>query len=94
MPTLTARVCRHCGTGKVNRPRGLCRTCYYTNGVREMYPRAKFGNHVHDTRGRDRGLAEPTDAMPGSPAKLAVLEQRATAGQRLWHPLDARLSLK
>lgn len=31
-------VCRHCNTGKVNRPRGLCWACYYTPGVKELYP--------------------------------------------------------
>ena len=28
-------VCRHCTQSKVNRPRGLCWSCYYTPGVRE-----------------------------------------------------------
>ena len=29
--------CKHCGKGKVNRPRGLCWVCYYTPGVRYRY---------------------------------------------------------
>ena len=28
--------CRHCGKSKVNRPRGLCWTCYYTPGLRML----------------------------------------------------------
>lgn len=32
------RVCRHCRRCAVNRPRGLCWTCYYTPGVKEQYP--------------------------------------------------------
>lgn len=31
---------------------------------------------------------EPTDAMPGTPDKIAVLAARAAAGVALWHPLD------
>jgi hypothetical protein len=31
-------ICRHCGKKKVNRPRGLCWACYYTPGVKELYP--------------------------------------------------------
>ena len=31
----------------------------------------------------------PTQHLPGSPGKLAVLEARAAAGESLWHPADA-----
>jgi len=31
---------------------------------------------------------EPTDAPPGSPAKLEILAARAASGQALWHPED------
>jgi hypothetical protein len=30
--------CRHCGSRKVTRPRGLCWTCYYTPAVSALYP--------------------------------------------------------
>ena len=30
-------ICRHCTKSKVNRPRGLCWSCYYTPGVKEQY---------------------------------------------------------
>ena len=86
-------LCRHCQKVKSNRPRGLCWSCYYTPGVRELYPStSKFARRgVKDFNGRAR-LPEPTDALPGTPAKVAVLELRARLGQQLWHPLDARLS--
>jgi len=29
-------ICRHCQKSKVNRPRGLCWSCYYRPGVREL----------------------------------------------------------
>jgi len=78
---------------KSNRPRGLCWSCYYTPGVRELYPStSKFARRgVKDFNGRAR-LPEPTSALPGTPEKVAVLELRARLGQQLWHPLDARLS--
>jgi hypothetical protein len=33
----------------------------------------------------------PTQALPGTPEKVAVLRERARLGQALWHPLDAAL---
>lgn len=85
-----ATPCRHCGRGKVNRPRGLCWTCYYTPGIRELHPStSKFASRgVADFCGPGK-LPEPTTALPGTPEKIRVLRERAAAGQRLWHPLDA-----
>lgn len=34
-------------------------------------------------------MPEPTSAMPGTHAKLRVLEERASLGQQLYHPDDA-----
>ncbi|MBY0461043.1 MAG: hypothetical protein K2V38_27290, partial [Gemmataceae bacterium] len=34
--------------------------------------------------------AAPTTAAPGTPEKLAVLEQRAKLKQAIFHPADAR----
>jgi hypothetical protein len=33
---------------------------------------------------------EPTTYPPGTPEKMAVLEERARNRQALWHPLDAQ----
>lgn len=85
-------ICRHCSKSRINRPRGLCWNCYYAPGVREQYPstskyaRRGFGNIAG-------GLplpAAPTTAAPGTPEKLAVLEQRARSNQAIFHPADAR----
>jgi hypothetical protein len=86
-------LCRHCQKVKSNRPRGLCWSCYYTPGVRDLYPStSKFARRgVRDFNGKAR-LPEPTSALPGTPEKVAVLELRARLGQQLWHPLDARLT--
>ncbi len=86
-------LCRHCGRVPVNRPRGLCWSCYYTPGLRNRYPStSKFARHgVLDFFGPVRRARTPTQARPGSPEKVAILEQRARLCQELWHPFDAPL---
>jgi hypothetical protein len=83
--------CRHCGKRLVNRPRGLCWTCYYTPGLRERYPStSKFGQRgVADFNGRVAPPPEPTPALPGSAEKVRILALRARQRQSLWHPDDA-----
>jgi hypothetical protein len=61
--------------------------------VRERYPStSKFAKRGV---GNGNGLAPlpsiPTRARPGSPEKVAVLEERARQRQSLWHPLDAAM---
>lgn len=34
--------------------------------------------------------ARPTDALPGTPEKLAVMHERAKRGETLFHPDDAQ----
>src|SRR5215218_10228101 len=84
-------ICRHCQKTKSNRPRGLCWSCYYTPGVRDLYPStSKFAHRgVGDFNGRAVLPPAPTVAPPGSPEKVAILEERASRKQALWHPADA-----
>lgn len=84
-------LCRHCQRVQANRPRGLCWSCYYKPGVRELYPStSKFARRgVGDFTGQSRLPLQPTDALPGSPEKVAVLEERARLRVSLWHPNDA-----
>jgi hypothetical protein len=86
-------LCRHCHKAPVNRPRGLCWSCYYTPGVRELYPStSKFARRgVGNFNGKAAPPGAPTDALPGTPEKVAILELRAKLRQELWHPLDATL---
>jgi hypothetical protein len=84
-------LCRHCQRSQVNRPRGLCWSCYYSPGVRDLYPStSKFAR-----RGVGGGNAQvvlpptPTQALPGSAEKVAILEERARLRLALWHPADA-----
>ena len=91
---LCLELCRHCKRVRPNRPRGLCWSCYYKPGVRDRYPStSKFARRgVQDFNGRVVLPPRPTQAMPGSPEKVAILEQRARLGQSLWHPDDARFN--
>ncbi len=88
MPRLT---CRHCRRSKPCRPRGLCHVCYYTPGVRELYPTvcspcSRRG--VLDFYGTPPRPGSPTNAAPGSEEKVAVLAKRAAHGEALHHPDD------
>jgi hypothetical protein len=62
--------------------------------VRERFPStSKFARRgVCDFNGLAK-LPEPTTALPGTEAKVRVLEHRAHLGQALWHPLDAKLEV-
>ena len=83
-------VCLHCSKRPVNRPRGLCWSCYYTPGVREQFPStSKFARRGVGNFTGNAPLPTPTSARPGTPEKVAVLEERARMKQNLWHPLDA-----
>jgi hypothetical protein len=88
---MTTKICRHCHQCKVSRPRGLCWACYYTPGVRELYP----STSKYAVRGIGNGSgpaplpARPTRYRPGSAEKLAVLAERARRQETLFHPADA-----
>lgn len=82
--------------------RGLCQGCYNNPAVRLRYPLVGGtggASSAGGAGGASRGIRldnravlplppSPTDAMPGSDAKLDVLEERARQGYALWHPDD------
>jgi hypothetical protein len=89
--------CRHCRirTRQDNGYRGLCRACHQVLRIRNLYPaihpaRGQRFNVGCPTKGKLRGLLDPnpTEALPGTEAKVQVLIARATAGYALFHPLD------
>lgn len=60
--------------------------------------RARQANGWHDSPSPDcygerPRPAEPTDALPGTEGKLAVLEQRAARREQLHHPGDVSFRL-
>ena len=82
-------LCCHCQKSKVNRPRGLCWSCYYRPGVREQHPStSKFARRGVGNLCGQMPLPIPTVAQPGSREKLAVLAERARLNQSLFHPKD------
>ncbi|TMQ32527.1 MAG: hypothetical protein E6K70_18025 [Planctomycetota bacterium] len=84
--------CRHCQCRRANRPRGLCWSCFSHPAIRECYPPAgKFGRRAGppDFYGPALPPTAPTRALPGTAEKIAVLAQRASLRQELWHPRDA-----
>lgn len=87
-------ICRHCSKSKVNRPRGLCWSCYYTPGVKEKFPpTSKFARRGEGNFTGNAPLApNPTTAAPGSMEKLEVLAERVRNRQALFHPADAEFA--
>ena len=88
-------MCRHCGRVPAGRPRGLCWGCYYEPGVLPLYPStSKFARRGVGLADRPAPLPRPTSARPGSPEKVAILEERARLHQALWHPNDAPMDVE
>lgn len=88
------RRCRHCKRAKYIQRRGLCNACYESPEVRKMYPSTSPRGKRYADKYSRAPLPEPTDAPPGSPAKVAVLEERFRHGKALWHPADAPMDVE
>lgn len=82
--------CAHCKkTIGLGRPRGLCHSCYNDLSIRLLYPilsKISQGHGLHNPRGILPPT--PTTAIPGSPEKVRVLEERARQGYSLHRPGD------
>lgn len=82
--------CRHCHSRRALHTRRMCWTCYYAQGVRELYPStSKFTKRGVGLSGGLVPAPSPTAALPGTPDKIEVLAARAAAGVALFHPGDA-----
>jgi len=58
--------------------------------VRDRFPStSKFARRGVDDFNGAAQAPVPTLALPGTPDKVAVLEERARLRQALWHPQDA-----
>lgn len=84
--------CRHCRERLVNRSRGLCWACFYTPGVKELYPPTSvYANRgVGNENATSRPPAEPCLNPPGSEGRIETLTARAKRGEGLFHEGDAR----
>jgi hypothetical protein len=75
----TRTLCRHCRHRSISRSRHLCFICYNVTAIRVRYP------PTARTANRGIGLGDlpeklptsPTMALPGTEAKLTVMEERA-----------------
>lgn len=85
------KICQHCKKSRINRPRKLCWSCYYTPGVKELYPStSKFARRgVPDKNGETPPPTQATQ-IPAGKNRVEVLRQRAARGETLWHSDDAR----
>lgn len=83
-------MCRHCKKNPVTRPRGLCWSCYYTPGVKALFPStSKYASRSNIPNSSVSPLPPfPTDAAVGSEAKMKIMAIRAALGQSLHHPED------
>lgn len=86
-PCPTKPQCAHCRTKPVNRPAGLCWSCYHTPAVRERYRKRWPRGFGIDNR-EPPLPPTPTTARPGTPEKIAVMRARASAGVAIFHPGD------
>lgn len=84
-----SRICQHCHRFTINRPRGLCRACYYDPAVRFLYGARKgFYPEVAEPVPDFSGY-EPTSFPPGTEDRIEVMRERVGRGVPLCHPLDA-----
>jgi hypothetical protein len=88
-------LCCHCGKlpARLSTPGctfsvPLCWRCRADPAIRRLHPSpSKYARRGVSVGG---GLPPeaPTDAVPGTPAKVRVLAERAATQRALWHPQD------
>ena len=83
--------CKHCREWKEPRRRGLCADCYRNQNIRKHYPPAYYREELPAYFGEP---LTPTDAAPGSEAKIRVMAERAAMGLGIFHPRDRRIDLR
>lgn len=84
-------MCSHClqrpqAASGIPRHYTLCPGCYFSPLVRRMLG---VPGQLMAPRGITPADYEPTEAMPGSREKVAVMADRVARGLPLYHPLDA-----
>jgi hypothetical protein len=96
LPELEQRYrCRHCGAERGLTGRRLCSRCYADLQIRKLYPLVRgllqHSDHAGDFNESAALPDQLTLARPGSEEKIAVLTERASREQELWHPEDGAL---
>lgn len=81
------RKCIHCRRRAASRPRLLCGPCYHNMRIRNKYP--TLGKYTQDTNAQSQYARRPTDAIPGSEAKIRIMMDRVDNGLSAFHPFDS-----
>lgn len=86
----TKHRCNHCHKRRYIQARGICGTCYRTEGIKELYPAKGNGGSYVPSNNNDAGTIppQPTDAPPGSLEKVLIMMDRVANGQLPNHPED------
>lgn len=91
-PPMNGQLCRHCPTGRVCRPRGLCFTCYTDREIRCQYPTQNTPSARRSLAASVTRVDPPSrpawDAPPGSAKKIEIMVERVRLKQSLFHPQD------
>ncbi len=69
----------------------LCKDCDLQRSIGDNLECETREDNRGTQRCRKRKVPTPTNALPGSADKVAILQQRYAEGCELWHPLDATL---
>lgn len=87
-PPTPQRCCVHCGRKRACGAKQLCRACYQDPQIRDLYAgkgtASRLGANPPQT---------PTDALPGTPARVEAMARRVENREHLYHPDDARIDL-
>jgi hypothetical protein len=83
--------CTHCKTRVAARARGLCWPCSNMPEIRRLYQcQSKYANRGLGTGRGGRLADETTDAFPGTPEKLSIMQERAARNEAVCHYGDAQ----
>ena len=81
--------CRHCQKHPGNRPRGLCRICYYSKTIRRKYRSlSKFGRRLRPDSLDGCVHGPPADCFRWTEQFFKLMQERALKQQPLYNPAD------
>lgn len=81
--------CDFCGEHRRILRLGLCYICYYSPQIRKKYKEDRDEDRKYPTEQIPYPLpAQPTDAQPGTEAKIEVMAERVARKEALHHPHD------
>jgi hypothetical protein len=86
-----AKKCRYCGKRKASASRGLCRTCHEDREIRSGFDPVGRGGVWYASPDFHHPAPLPAEPCPPwSEERKRVLQERASRGEQLRHPRDAK----